>query len=105
MLKILQVSTVIIFAAMIVFGAGIVIAAPDRIGAYGQLVGFVLPDWLTSITAALLGRPITDAAAGLRAKLEAAKPDTATININGKDLAQTVADEVNKGTVTLGGGS
>lgn len=69
MLKILQLFTVILFALIVGFGVGIILAAPDRFGVYSEFVGLILPAWLTSITAALLGKPITEAASGIKAKL------------------------------------
>lgn len=73
MLKILQLFTVIIFALIFIMGAGILFFADEKMTAFVMFGSFILPAWMLSITAAFLGKPITEAAAGLRVKLEAGK--------------------------------
>lgn len=76
MLKLLQIVTVIIFAVMVLFGGALVIFATDKVPAFIQFAGYIMPVWLLSITSALLGKPITEAAEGLKAKLSATTTTT-----------------------------
>jgi hypothetical protein len=88
MLKILQVFTVVIFALIFIIGILVLVFAPYQMPTLIQFGGYILPAWLFSITAAFLGKPITEAAAGLRAKLET------------KTITETKTDTTAVGAVT-----
>jgi len=71
MIKVLQLATVLMFVAMVVVGLVVVFGAPDKIGAYGQLVGIIWPIFLMEVIPALIGTPLTDY---MRAKAAALAP-------------------------------
>lgn len=61
MIKILQATVCGLVALIALAGAAVLVLAPDRMGAFGQLVGIVLPVFFGSVVPALIGTPLTEA--------------------------------------------
>lgn len=78
MIKILQLATVVMFILMVVAGVIVVFAAPDKLPAFGQLIGIIWPVFLAEVIPALIGTPLTEAVRAIAAKKEqAADPPAA----------------------------
>jgi len=60
MLKILQITTVSLFAATIITGVCLLFFAPDKLEGFSQLIGSVWPLFLMEIVPAFLGQPLKD---------------------------------------------
>jgi hypothetical protein len=74
MIKWLQGAVVGMFVLMVGAGVGVLCAAPDRMEAYGRLIGILFPVFLSSVIPALIGSPLTDymRAAGAAKEVKAA---------------------------------
>lgn len=65
MLKILQISTVVMFVGMVVAGVIILATNPALLPAYKELVQTIFPFFLVEVVPALIGKPLTEAARNL----------------------------------------
>ncbi len=70
MLKILQISTVAMFILMVLVGAIILFAAPEKMDAYGKLIGIIWPIFVAEVVPAFLGRPLSNFVKGVKTNLE-----------------------------------
>lgn len=73
MIRILQLSTVCLFALTVILGVILLLFASDKMPAYSQLVGTVFPLFVAEVIPALIGTPLTEAVRNLTAKKEATK--------------------------------
>lgn len=70
MIKVLQASVVAIFLLMSILGVIVFLFTPDKLDAYGKLVGIVLPFFMAEVIPAFLGTPLKNAVAALASKKE-----------------------------------
>jgi len=60
-IKLLQITTVVMFAIMVVAGVVTFIAEPSKLDDFGKLIGIIWPVFLTMVVPALIGSPLTEA--------------------------------------------
>jgi hypothetical protein len=70
MIKLLQGAVVGMFVLFALVGLAVLFFLPDRLDAFGKLVGILFPVFLAQVIPALIGSPLTDI---MRAKADAIK--------------------------------
>lgn len=73
MIRILQISVVTIFILTTICGLVVLFACPDKMEAYGKLIGIIYPVFLAQVIPALIGTPLTEAVRAMSGKKEEKK--------------------------------
>lgn len=68
MIKILQLTTIIMFAFIVISGLLVFIIVPDRLTEYQQLINILFPIFLTEVVPAMIGKPLTEGVRNLTTK-------------------------------------
>lgn len=68
MIKILQITTVVMFAAVVITGIFVFIFWTEKIEDFGKLVGIIFPMFIAEVVPALIGSPLTEAVRNLTSK-------------------------------------